>query len=172
MEINRDYYLNKLIKSQNNKLVKIITGIRRCGKSYLLNTMFLNYLKKQGIDKDHIIKMAFDIPKNKKYHDPEVLYDYFENLIKDNKTYYFLLDEIQFVNKFESALNGLLRIRNVDIYVTGSNSKFLSSDVITEFRGRGDEIKIYPLSFAEFSSIQEQNSNKIFEDYVGMAVCL
>ncbi len=164
MEINRDYYLNKLIKSQNNKLVKIITGIRRCGKSYLLNTMFLNYLKKQGIDKDHIIKMAFDIPKNKKYHDPEVLYDYFENLIKDNKTYYFLLDEIQEVKEFESVLNGLLRIENTDVYVTSSNSKFLSTDIITEFRGRGDEIRVYPLSFFEVSSIYD-DMVLAWEDY-------
>lgn len=165
IEIKRDSYLKKLIDSQHNGLIKIITGIRRCGKSYLLNEIFVKYLKSQGIDDSHIIKMDLDSPKNEKYHDALTLFNYLESLIKDNKTYYFLLDEIQFVNKFESALNGLLRIRNVDIYVTGSNSKFLSSDVITEFRGRGDEIKIYPLSFAEFSSIQEQNSNKTFEDY-------
>ena len=155
MEIKRDYYLQKLIDSQNNGLVKIITGIRRCGKSYLLNTIFSNYLIEKGIQKSHIIKIDFDSPKNKKYHNPLVLFEYLENLIKDKKTYYFLLDEIQIVKEFESVLNGLLRKRNIDIYVTGSNSKFLSSDVITEFRGRGDEIRVYPLSFLEFCSIKK-----------------
>lgn len=164
MEIKRDYYLQKLIKSQNNRLVKIITGIRRCGKSYLLNTIFANYLRSQGIDDSHIIKIDFDSPRNEKYHDALTLFDYLESLIKDDKIYYFLLDEIQAVNKFESVLNGLLRKENVDIYVTGSNSKFLSSDIVTEFRGRGDEIRIYPLSFAEMSSIYN-DMNEAWEDY-------
>jgi hypothetical protein len=150
MEFKREYYINKLINKQNNGMIKVVTGIRRCGKSYLLNTLFVKYLKKQGIDDSHIIKIDFDSPRNEKYHDALTLFDYLESLIKDNKTYYFLLDEIQLVNKFESVLNGLLRKENADIYVTGSNSKFLSSDVITEFRGRGDEIRVYPLSFAEF----------------------
>jgi len=167
MEIKRDYYLQKLIDSQNNGLVKIITGIRRCGKSYLLNTLFSNYLIKKGIQKSHIVKIDFDSPKNKKYHDSLVLFEYLESLIKDKKTYYFLLDEIQIVNEFESVLNGLLRIQNVDIYVTGSNSKFLSSDIITEFRGRGDEIRVYPLSFSEFCSIKKNknNINEAWEKY-------
>lgn len=150
MEFKREYYINKLINKQNNGMIKVITGIRRCGKSYLLNNLFVKYLKKQGIDDSHIIKIDFDSPRNAKYHDALTLFDYLENLMKDKKTYYFLLDEIQLVNKFESVLNGLLRKENADVYVTGSNSKFLSSDIVTEFRGRGDEIRVYPLSFAEF----------------------
>ncbi len=150
MEFRREFYINKLINKKNNSMIKVITGIRRCGKSYLLNILFVKYLKSQGVDDSHIIKIDFDSPRNEKYHEALPLFDYLESLIKDNKTYYFLLDEIQLVNKFESVLNGLMRKENADIYVTGSNSKFLSSDIITEFRGRGDEIRVYPLSFAEF----------------------
>lgn len=164
MEFKREYYINKLINKQNNGMIKVITGIRRCGKSYLLNTLFIKYLKKQGIDDSHIIKIDFDSPRNEKYHDALTLFNYLESLIKDKKTYYFLLDEIQLVNKFESVLNGLLRKENADIYVTGSNSKFLSSDVITEFRGRGDEIRVYPLSFAEFlPSFKGEKSDALVE---------
>lgn len=164
IEIKRDSYLKKLIDSQHNGLIKIITGIRRCGKSYLLNEIFVRYLLETGIEKDHIITIALDDVEDELLN-PKTLSKFIKDKIKDSKRYYILLDEIQLVDRFEFLLNGLLRIRNVDIYVTGSNSKFLSSDVITEFRGRGDEIRIYPLSFAEFSSIQEPNNKKIFDDY-------
>lgn len=165
LEIKRNIYLDKLINSQNNKLIKIITGIRRCGKSYLLNILFVNYLKSKNVKETHIIKIDLESIENKKYHDPLILYNYVKNIIIDNDIYYVLLDEIQLVNDFEEVLNGLLKIQNIDIYITGSNSKFLSSDIVTEFRGRGDEIKVYPLSFAEFSSIQEKNNSKNFENY-------
>ena len=150
MEFKREFYINKLINKKNNSMIKVITGVRRCGKSYLLNKLFVKYLKNQGVQDSHIIKIDFDSPRNEKYHDALTLFNYLESLIKDSETYYFLLDEIQLVNKFESVLNGLMRKENADIYVTGSNSKFFSSDIITEFRGRGDEIRVYPLSFAEF----------------------
>ena len=150
MEIKRDYYLKELIDRIDNGLIKIITGIRRCGKSYLLNTIFKNYLVEQGTDEEHIIQLSLDENKNKKYLDPDVLDEYIRSLIKDKNKYYILLDEIQEVKDFESVLIGLMHINNVEIYVTGSNSKFLSSDIVTEFRGRGDEVRVYPLSFAEF----------------------
>ena len=137
MEIKRDYYLKELIDRIDNQLIKIITGIRRCGKSYLLNVIFKNYLKEQGIDEEHIIQLSLDENKNKKYLDPDVLDEYIRNLIKDKNKYYILLDEIQEVKDFESVLIGFMHMNNVEIYVTGSNSKFLSSDIVTEFRGRG-----------------------------------
>ena len=165
-QIKRPIYLKKLIERKENGLVKIITGIRRCGKSYLLNTIFSNYLKKEGIDNSHIIKIDFDSPRNKKYQDALTLFDYLESLIKDKKMYYFLLDEIQFVNNFESVLNGLLRKKNVDVYVTGSNSKFLSSDIVTEFRGRGDEVRVHPLNFSEFLSAYEGTKDEAWNDYL------
>lgn len=153
MEIKRDYYLNELIDRIDNQLIKIVTGIRRCGKSYLLNVIFKNYLIEQGIDQEHIIQLSLDENKNKKYLDPDVLDEYIRSLIKDENKYYLLLDEIQEVKDFESVLIGFMHINNVEIFVTGSNSKFLSSDIVTEFRGRGDEIRVYPLSFSEFYSI-------------------
>ena len=153
MEIKRDYYLKELIDRIDNQLIKIITGIRRCGKSYLLNTIFKNYLIEQGIDEEHIIQLSLDENKNKKYLDPDVLDEYIRSLIKDKNKYYILLDEVQEVKNFESVLIGFMHISNVEIYVTGSNSKFLSSDIVTEFRGRGDEIRVYPLSFSEFYSV-------------------
>ena len=165
-QIKRPIYLNKLIERKENGLVKIITGIRRCGKSYLLNTIFSDYLKKEGVNDSHIVKIDFDSPRNKKYHDSLILFDYLESLIKDKKMYYFLLDEIQFVNNFESVLNGLLRKENVDIYVTGSNSKFLSSDIVTEFRGRGDEVRVQPLNFSEFLSAYEGTKDEAWNDYL------
>ena len=155
MEIKRDYYLKEIIDRMDNGLIKVITGIRRCGKSYLLNTIFKDYLLKQGIDKEHIIQLSLDENKNKKYLNPDALDEHIRELIKDDKKYFIILDEIQKVKDFESVLIGLMHISNVDIYVTGSNSKFLSSDIITEFRGRGDEIRVYPLSFSEFYSIYE-----------------
>ena len=165
MEIKRDFYLNEIIDRMDNGLIKIITGIRRCGKSYLLNTIFENYLLKQGIDKEHIIKLSLDERKNKKYLDPDELDNYIRSLIIDDKKYYILLDEIQEVKEFESVLIGFMHINNVDIYVTGSNSKFLSSDIVTEFRGRGDEIRVYPLSFSEFFSVYDGTEEKALNEY-------
>ena len=165
MEIKRDYYLKEIIDRMDNGLIKVITGIRRCGKSYLLNTIFKDYLLKQGIDKEHIIQLSLDENKNKKYLNPDALDEHIRELIKDDKKYFIILDEIQKVKDFESVLIGLMHISNVDIYVTGSNSKFLSSDIITEFRGRGDEIRVYPLSFSEFYSIYEGSEEKALNEY-------
>lgn len=150
MEIKRDKYLNDLVNRMHNGMIKVITGIRRCGKSYLLFNIFKKYLRKQGIPETHIIEIELDQRKNKKYRDPDVILDYIESIIKDNEQYYIMLDEVQMLDEFEEVLNSLLHVRNADIYVTGSNSKFLSKDVITEFRGRGDEVHIYPLTFKEF----------------------
>lgn len=155
MEIKRDYYLNQLIEAKNDKLIKIVTGIRRCGKSYLLNTIFYNYLKEEGIDENHIIKVALDDSDYEDLLEPKNLSKFIKEKIIDKEVYYVILDEIQLVNNFEGVLNGLLRIENIDIYVTGSNSKFLSTDIVTEFRGRGEEIRIYPLSYSEFMSVYE-----------------
>lgn len=140
LRINREIYLNQMINKQNNGLVKIITGMRRCGKSFLLDPIFKEYLMDKGISENHIIKIDFDERRNTKYQDPDVLDEYIRSFIVDDAPYYLLLNEIQKVNDFESVLNDFLHINNLDIYVTGSNSKFLSSDIINEFRGRGDEI--------------------------------
>ena len=164
--IVRDLYLNKLISRKENGMIKVVTGIRRSGKSYLLDPIFKNYLIKNGVSEDHIIKLDLEERKNKKYLDPDVLDKYIRSLISDNKMYYIILDEIQKVSDFESVLNGFLHIVNVDIYVTGSNSKFLSSDIITEFRGRGDEIRVYPLSFKEFTSAYNGNSDSAWNEYL------
>ena len=150
MNINRDIYLEKLIRKKHNGLIKIITGIRRCGKSYLLFNLFRKHLSDEGIPEDHIIEIAFDDRRNKRLRNPDVCLEYIISEIKDTLPYYVLLDEVQYMPEFEDVLNSLMHISNADIYVTGSNSKFLSSDIITEFRGRGDEIRIYPLSFSEF----------------------
>ena len=165
MEIKRDYYLKELVDRLDNGLIKIITGIRRCGKSYLLNTIFKNYLLEEGTDEKHIIQLSLDERTNFKYLDPDELDQYIRSLIIDEKKYYILLDEIQEVKEFESVLIGFMHINNVEIYVTGSNSKFLSSDIITEFRGRGDEIRVYPLSFAEFYSVYEGSEEKALSEY-------
>ena len=165
MEIKRDYYLKELIDRIDNGLIKIITGIRRCGKSYLLNTIFKNYLIEQGTDEEHIIQLSLDENKNKKYLTPDVLDEYIRSLIKDKDKYYILLDEIQEVKDFESVLIGFMHINNVEIYVTGSNSKFLSSDIVTEFRGRGDEVRVYPLSFAEFFSAYDGSEERALGEY-------
>ena len=165
MEIKRDYYLKELIDRIDNGLIKIITGIRRCGKSYLLNTIFKNYLIEQGTDEEHIIQLSLDENKNKKYLTPDVLDEYIRSLIKDKNKYYILLDEIQEVKDFESVLIGFMHINNVEIYVTGSNSKFLSSDIVTEFRGRGDEVRVYPLSFAEFFSAYDGSEERALSEY-------
>ena len=165
MEIKRDYYLQELIDRMDNGLIKVITGIRRCGKSYLLNTIFKNYLLEQGIDEEHIIQLSLDENINKKFLDPDLLDEHIRYLIKDQKKYFIILDEVQKVKDFEAVLIGFMHINNVDIYVTGSNSKFLSSDIITEFRGRGDEIKVYPLSFSEFYSVYDGSEEKALNEY-------
>ncbi len=151
--IKRDIYLQRLIDREQNGLVKIITGIRRCGKSYLLNNLFYGFLKEKGVKDDHIIKIALDDDINNNLLLPKELNRHIKNLIVDDELYYILLDEIQLVDNFVGVLNGLLKLSNVDIYVTGSNSKFLSTDIVTEFRGRGDEVRILPLSFSEFMSV-------------------
>lgn len=165
MEIKRDYYLQKLIDRKNNHLIKIITGIRRCGKSYLLNHLFKNYLLDNGVSSNHIIMIALDDDGNSDLLDSKNLRKYIDDKILDDDLYYILLDEIQMVPNFEGLLNGLLRKENLDIYVTGSNSKFLSSDIITEFRGRGDEIRVYPLSFKEFYSSYDGSKEEAWIEY-------
>lgn len=166
MEIRRDTYLNKLISKRHNGLIKVITGVRRCGKSYLLFDLFREYLRKSQIPDDHIIEMAFDAYENKKYRDPEIFFPYLAERINDQDQYYVLLDEVQLLGDFESILNSLVRRKNVDVYVTGSNAKFLSKDIITEFRGRGDEVHMYPLTFAEFMSVYEGEKANGWRDYV------
>lgn len=166
MEIERKYYLNKLISKKQNNLIKIVTGIRRCGKSYLLDPLFKNYLLNNGVDSNHIIKLELDSIENEQYLEAKKLYEYVMAQITDDNIYYIILDEIQKVSDFESVLNSFLRKQNLDVYVTGSNSKFLSSDIITEFRGRGDEIKVYPLSFKEFMSQYNDNEIKGFDEYI------
>jgi hypothetical protein len=148
--MDRPIYLDELIRKQHNGMVKIVTGVRRCGKSYLLFNLFYHYLKQQSIDDDHIISMAMDDIEYKAYRNPEKLYYYIKEKILDNGMYYVLLDEVQLVENFEEVLNSLLKKKNVDVYVTGSNARFLSKDIITEFRGRGDQVHVYPLSFSEF----------------------
>ena len=166
MEIKRDRYLNTLISKQHNGLIKVITGMRRCGKSYLLFTLFKEHLLSEGVEEDHIIEIAFDAFENKKYCDPDVLYPYLKEKIKDDTMYYVLLDEVQLLREFESILNSLIRMKNVDVYVTGSNARFLSKDVITEFRGRGDEVHMYPLSFAEFMSVYQGTKQDGWNEYM------
>ena len=166
MEIERNYYLNKLISKKENKLIKIITGIRRSGKSYLLDPIFKNYLLESGVKENHIIKLELDSIENEEYTNPKKLYEYIMNKVTDSNTYYIILDEIQKVDNFESVLNSFLRKSNLDVYVTGNNSKFLSSDIITEFRGRGDEIKVYPLSFSEFMSVYDSDEVKGLDEYI------
>lgn len=175
MEIKRNFYLNKLIKHKKNGMVKVITGVRRCGKSYLLFKLFRNHLTESGVAPDHIISVALDEYENKPLQDPDALYKHVKNSITDNKDYFILLDEIQLVPEFESVVNGFMHIENADIYITGSNSKFLSSDIITEFRGRGDEIRVYPLNFSEFYSVYGGDFDKallMYFNYGGMPLCL
>ena len=166
MEIKRDRYLNLLISKKHNGLIKVITGMRRCGKSYLLFTLFKDYLLSEGIEKSHIIEIAFDAYENKQFRDPDVLYPYLKEKIKDDGMYYVLLDEVQLLGEFEAILNSLTRMKNVDVYVTGSNARFLSKDVITEFRGRGDEVHMYPLSFAEFMSVYPGTKQDGWNEYM------
>lgn len=180
MDIKRDVYLNRLIARKNNGLIKVITGIRRCGKSYLMNNLFYRHLLEAGTTKDHIIRFAFDSAKDllsigedltalireKRKVDPAKFIKYVSAKIKDDGNYYLLLDEIQELDGFESVLNGYLRNDNIDIYVTGSNSKFLSTDVLTEFAGRGDEIHILPLSFSEFLPAYGEDTDAALEEYM------
>ena len=163
--IKRDIYLKRLIDREQNGLVKIITGIRRSGKSYLLNVLFYDYLKNKGVDDSHIIKISLDDDENEDLLLPKALSRYIKNLIVDSELYYILLDEIQLADNFVGVLNGLLKLPNVDIYVTGSNSKFLSTDIVTEFRGRGDEVRVLPLSFSEFMSVYKGSTVNGWKDY-------
>lgn len=181
MEIKRDFYLDKLIRKMNNGFIKVITGIRRCGKSYLLNKIFYNYLIKSGVDEEHIIKFAFDsgddllkigedlmdldILSGERLVDPKKFLEFIKNKTKTKDKYYILLDEVQLLASFEQVLNGFLRQDNFDVYVTGSNSKFLSKDIITEFAGRGDEIHVMPLSFSEHMQSTSLDKEDAFAEY-------
>lgn len=164
--VKRDLYLQKLINRKENGLIKVVTGIRRCGKSYLLDPIFKEYLLDSGVSEDHIIKMELDKRENAKYLDPDELDKYIRSKIIDEKMHYIILDEIQLVPKFESVLNGFLYEKNMDVYVTGSNSKFLSSDIITEFRGRSDQIRVFPFSFKEFYSNYSEDKFAAWDEYV------
>ncbi len=166
MEIKRDSYLEQLKIRKDNGMIKIITGIRRCGKSFLLFVLFKKYLLESGVDNDHIIEIALDGIENEELRDPQKCYQYIKDTMQDDQKYYLILDEVQFMPRFEEVLNSLLRIRNIDVYVTGSNSRFLSSDIVTEFRGRGDEIRIYPLSFAEFYAAFDGDYDDAWEEYM------
>ena len=166
MEIKRDSYLEQLKIRKDNRMIKIITGIRRCGKSFLLFVLFKKYLLESGVDNDHIIEIALDGIENEELRDPKKCYHHIKDVMKDDQKYYLLLDEVQFMPRFEEVLNSLLRISSIDVYVTGSNSKFLSSDIVTEFRGRGDEIRIYPLSFAEFYAAFDGDYDDAWEEYM------
>lgn len=165
MNIKRQQYLDQLIASQRNGLIKIITGIRRCGKSYLLFKLFHEYLNSQGISDDHIIEIALDDRTNKDLRNPDNLLKYIKEQITDKKLYYIMLDEVQMVDEFTDVLNSLLHISNADVYVTGSNSHFLSTDVVTEFRGRGDEIHLFPLSFSEYCKGYNGTTDQAWKDY-------
>ena len=166
MEIRRDRYLEQLKLRKDNGMIKIITGIRRCGKSFLLFVLFKKYLLENGVDNEHIIEIALDGIENEELRDPKKCYRYIKDAMKDEQKYYLLLDEVQFMLRFEEVLNSLLRISNIDVYVTGSNSKFLSSDIVTEFRGRGDEIRIYPLSFSEFYATYDRDYDDAWDEYM------
>lgn len=166
MEIKRDLYLDKLIRHKHNGMIKVITGIRRCGKSYLLFELFYKHLLSVGVNSDHILKIALDDRMNKKFRDPDFLCEYVHDFIKDDEMYYILLDEVQLVPEFEDVLNSFLHIKNVDTFVIGSNAKFLSKDIITEFRGRGDQIHIAPLSFSEFMTAYNGSVEQGWNQYI------
>jgi len=165
MQIKRNFYLQQLIDGKQNGLIKIVTGIRRCGKSYLLFKLFWQHLIGNGVPEDHVVKIALDDIENSELRDPLTLYRHIKAKMVDDELYYILLDEVQLVPRFEEVLNSLLRIDNADVYVTGSNSKFLSSDIITEFRGRGDEIRLYPLSLSEYCDGTGQTPSEAWKDY-------
>ena len=166
MEIKRKEYIDQLVSKRENRMIKIVSGVRRCGKSYLLFELFRRHLLESGVREDHIISLALDNFDERKYRDPEECYRYVKAQIRDEEMYYLLLDEVQMMADFESVLNGLLRVRHLDIYVTGSNSRFLSSDVVTEFRGRGDEVRVHPLSFAEFYSVKDCYWEEAWKEYI------
>lgn len=166
MEIHRDKYLDLLIHSCGNGLIKVITGMRRCGKSYLLFTIFKNYLIKQGVKEDHIIGVNLENRLNKSLRDPDALLQYIDSRLSSDGQYYVMLDEVQMVSEFEDVLNSFLSISNVDVFVTGSNAKFLSKDVITEFRGRGDEIHVRPLTFREVADFRDDYSQDMIREYM------
>lgn len=166
MEIKRNIYLDKLIRKKKNGLIKVVTGIRRCGKSYLLLRLFHDHLLSSGVPEDHIIEVALDDRTNKDLRDPDAMLRFIKESIRDKEDYYIILDEVQYLGEFEDVLNSLLHIRNADVYVTGSNSKFLSSDVITQFRGRGDELHVYPLSFSEYVSAYTGSMDEAWDDYL------
>lgn len=166
IEIKRDYYLEQLISHMDNGLIKVVTGIRRCGKSYLLRTLFKKYLLEQGVSEDHIIEMAFDLYDNIEFRDPKVFYPWVKEQLKDGEKYFILLDEVQMLDEFVSVLNGLADKKNCDVFVTGSNAKFLSRDIATEFGGRGDEIHMYPLSFSEFMSVYDGHYYDGWNEYI------
>lgn len=166
MEIKRNVHLNRIIARKGNGMIKVITGMRRCGKSYLLFTLFHNYLIEQGVDEEHIIKVDLENRRNASLRNPDALLNFIDSKMIDSRQYYILLDEVQLVPEFEDVLNSYLKIPNADVYVTGSNAKFLSKDVITEFRGRGDEIRITPLSFQEFTSVKEGNREDLLNEYL------
>ncbi len=166
IEISRDYYLEQLIKRKNNGLIKIVTGIRRCGKSFLLRTLFKKHLIESGVTEDHIIELAFDLYDNIEFRDPKFFYPWAKEHLKNDEIYYFLLDEVQLLGEFVSVLNGLSDKKNCDVYVTGSNAKFLSKDIATEFGGRGDEIHMYPLSFSEFMTTYNGHYYDGWNEYI------
>lgn len=166
MEIKRDLYLKKLIDRKHNGMIKVVTGVRRCGKSYLMFNLFSNYLRLTGVDDSHIIMVNLEDRRNKKLRNPDMLLEYIDTKITNQQMYYILLDEVQLVDEFVDVLNSYLSVPNADVYVTGSNARFLSKDVITEFRGRGDEVKIYPLSFAEFMTAYEGSKQQGLDEYM------
>lgn len=166
MIVNRDKYLQELVSSRHNGLVKIITGMRRCGKSFLLFRLFKRFLEDDGVMPDHIIEMAFDDYAFKEFRNPDKFYKYVKEKIADDQPYYILLDEVQMLDEFEDVLNGLLHIPNADVYVTGSNARFLSKDIITEFRGRGYQIHVSPLSFAEFMTVYDGDKQDGWNEYL------
>ena len=166
MDIKIDLYLEKLKNREKNGMIKVITGVRRCGKSYLLFNIFHRYLLEKGVDESHIIEIALDDRSNLSLRNPDNMLAYVKEKIQDTQDYYVILDEVQLLEEFEDVLNSLLHIKNADVYVTGSNSRFLSSDVITEFRGRGDEIRVYPLNFREYLSVYDGSKEEAWDDYV------
>ncbi len=166
IEIKRDYYLEQLVKRKNNGLIKVVTGVRRCGKSFLLRNLFKKYLIEEGVEENHIIEMSFDLFDNIDFRNPRVFYPWAKEQLRDEKKYYFLLDEVQMLGEFVSVLNGLADKKNCDVYVTGSNAKFLSRDIATEFGGRGDEIHMYPLSFSEFMTVYDGNRYDGWYEYI------
>lgn len=166
MRIERNLYLDRVIGSRHNGMIKIVTGVRRSGKSYLLFNLFGDWLKEHGVDDNHIIKIDLEDRRNKFLRDPDNLLEHIDSKMVDDNMYYILIDEVQLVEEFEDVLNSYLKIENADVYVTGSNARFLSKDVITTFRGRGEEIKVFPLNFREYMSVSDKSPELSFEEYM------